>query len=97
MIASRVRGAVSSYTFEEFHQRSADIIKIGVFGKKGDVVKNEIRFAANNLIITNVDIQSIEPTDDRTKASLKKSVNQAIEITTDASKARARHEASKAD
>lgn len=94
-IASRVRGAVSSYTFEEFHQRSADIIKHGVFGKRADSAKPEIRFSANNFVITQVDIQSIEPTDERTKSSLKKSVNQAIEITTEASKARAYHEASK--
>lgn len=94
-IASRVRGAVSSYTFEDFHQRSADIIKSSVFGRKGDIIKNEIRFHANNLVVTNVDIQSVEPTDDKTKASLKKSVNQAIEITTESSKARAQHEAAK--
>mmetsp|Transcript_9977 Transcript_9977/g.9898 ORF Transcript_9977/g.9898 Transcript_9977/m.9898 type:complete len:508 (+) Transcript_9977:1063-2586(+) len=96
-IASRVRGSVSCYTFEEFHQRSADIIKAGVFGKKGDSTKKEIRFPANNFIITHVDIQSVEPTDERTQASLKKSVNQAIEITTEASKARAQHEAAKAE
>ncbi|CAG9326425.1 unnamed protein product [Blepharisma stoltei] len=96
-IASRVRGAVSSYTFEDFHQRSADIIKSSVFGRKGDAVKSEIRFSANNLVVTNVDIQSVEPTDDKTKASLKKSVNQAIEITTESSKARAQHEAAKAE
>jgi len=96
-IASRVRGAVSSYTFEDFHQRSADIIKSSVFGRKGDQIKTEITFSANNLIVTNVDIQAVEPTDDKTKASLKKSVNQAIEITTEASKARARHEASKTE
>ncbi|CAG9323272.1 unnamed protein product [Blepharisma stoltei] len=96
-IASRVRGSVSCFTFEDFHQRSADIIKAGVFGKKGDSIKKEIRFPANNCVITHVDIQSVEPTDERTQASLKKSVNQAIEITTEASKARAQHEAAKAE
>ena len=94
-IASRVRGAVSAYSFEDFHQRSSDIIKSAVFGKKGDDIKPELYFPSNRLTITNVDIQSVEPTDDKTKASLKKSVNQAIEITTEANKARAQHEARK--
>ena len=94
-IASRVRGAVSSFSFEDFHQRSADIIRASVFGKKGDEIKGEIVFSTNGLVITSVDIQSVEPTDEKTKASLKKSVNQAIEITTEANKARAQHEARK--
>ncbi|OMJ67036.1 hypothetical protein SteCoe_35901 [Stentor coeruleus] len=94
-IASRVRGAVSGFSFEDFHQRSSDIIKAAVFGKKGDETKNEMFFPTNVLVITSVDIQSVEPTDEKTKASLKKSVNQAIEITTEANKARAQHEARK--
>jgi major vault protein len=94
-IASRVRGAVSAYSFEDFHQRSSNIIKAAVFGKKGDEFKTELFFPANGLAITNVDIQTVEPTDEKTKASLKKSVNQAIEITTEANKARAQHETRK--
>lgn len=94
-IASRVRGAVSAYSFEDFHQRSSDIIKVAVFGKKGDETRTELYLSSNGLLITNVDIQSVEPTDDKTKASLKKSVNQAIEITTEANKARAQHETRK--
>lgn len=94
-IASRVRGAVSSFSFEDFHQRSSDIIRAAVFGKKGDEIRSELVFQVNGLVITSVDIQSVEPTDEKTKASLKKSVNQAIEITTEANKARAQHEARK--
>ena len=94
-IASRVRGAVSAYSFEDFHQRSSDIIKAAVFGKKGDEIRNELFFSSNGLVVTNVDIQTVEPTDEKTKASLKKSVNQAIEITTEANKARAQHESRK--
>lgn len=94
-IASRVRGAVSMFTFEDFHQRSNDIIKAAVFGKKGDEIKKELFFPANCLSITSVDIKTVEPTDEKTKASLKKSVNQAIEITTETNKMRAYHESSK--
>jgi major vault protein len=94
-IASRVRGAVSAYSFEDFHQRSSDIIRASVFGKKGDEIRSELYFSSNGLVVTNVDIQTVEPTDDKTKASLKKSVNQAIEITTESNKARAQHESRK--
>ena len=34
LMASRVRGAVSSKTFEEFHHHSSEIIKEAVFGKR---------------------------------------------------------------
>ena len=96
-IASRVRGAVSAYTFEEFHQNSSEIIKASVFGKRIKDPKPEIKFEANGLVVSNVDIQSVEPTDEKTKESLKKSVTQAIEITIEANKARAEYEAKKAD
>ena len=39
-------------------------------------------FANNNLIVTNVDIQRVEPVDEKTKQQLQKSVTLAIEITT---------------
>jgi len=91
-IASRVRGAVASSTFDDFHKHSADIIRTAVFGK-ADAGKLELRFPANSLVITNVDIQSVEPVDQRTRDSLQKSVQLAIEITTKSQEANARHEA----
>ena len=40
-------------------------------------------FPANNLlVVTSIDIQSVEPVDQRTRDSLQKSVQLAIEITT---------------
>jgi len=92
-IASRVRGAVASSTFDDFHKHSADIIRTAVFGKSTDDGKLELRFSANSLVITNVDIQSVEPVDQRTRDSLQKSVQLAIEITTKSQEANARHEA----
>lgn len=93
-VASRVRGAVASSTFDNFHRHSADIIRTAVFGLGANgVIKNELRFPANNLVITNVDIQSVEPVDQRTRDSLQKSVQLAIEITTKSQEANARHEA----
>src|SRR6185312_11757643 len=52
-----------------------------------------LHFTANNLVITNIDIQSVEPVDQRTRDSLQKSVQLAIEITTKSQEAAARQEA----
>jgi len=93
-IASRVRGAVARVTFDEFHRQSADIIRSAVFGVSAEgTVKPNFVFAANSLCITNIDIQSVEPVDQRTRDSLQKSVQLAIEITTKSQEATARHEA----
>eukprot|EP00744_Colponema_vietnamica_P000733 GILI01001278.1.p1 GENE.GILI01001278.1~~GILI01001278.1.p1 ORF type:complete len:892 (-),score=306.49 GILI01001278.1:32-2707(-) len=93
-IASRVRGAVASVTFEDFHKHSAKIIRGSVFGySDSGKVNPHLRFEANNLVVTNIDIQSVEPVDQRTRDSLQKSVQLAIEITTKSQEATARHEA----
>jgi len=93
-IASRVRGAVAHHTFDEFHKHSAKLIRTAVFGiDEHDKIKNRFQFMANNLIISNVDIQSVEPVDQRTRDALQKSVQLAIEITTKSQEAEARHEA----
>jgi len=93
-IASRVRGAVAQASFDEFHKKSARIIRSAVFGiDDGGKVRNKFHFSANNMVITNIDIQSVEPVDQRTRDSLQKSVQLAIEITTSSQEANARHEA----
>jgi major vault protein len=93
-IASRVRGAVATETFDNFHKKSADIIRDSVFGRLDNgEPKEEFVFDANNLVITNIDIQSVEPVDSRTRDALQKSVQLAIEITTKSQEASARHEA----
>ena len=97
-IASRVRGAVASVTFDHFHKNSAKIIRASVFGKKSDGKIGEyFKFEANNLVITNVDIQSVEPVDAETRAALQKSVQMAITITTNSQEAAARHQAMRED
>jgi major vault protein len=93
-IASRVRGAVAAQTFDYFHKHSADIIKHSVFGKKDDGEPGErLLFSANLLSVTNVDIQSVEPVEQRTRDALQKSVQLAIEIATASQEALANHEA----
>jgi len=95
-IASRVIGAVAGVSFDAFHKSSAKIICSAVFGtdEKGQI-KNRLFFSSNNLVITNIDIQSVEPVDQRTRESLQKSVQLAIEITTKSQEASAKHESSR--
>jgi len=97
-IASRVRGAVAGVSFDAFHRSSAKIIRQAVFGnEESGKIRNKFHFSANNLIITNIDIQSVEPVDQRTRDSLQKSVQLAIEITTKSQEAAARQESSRLD
>jgi len=93
-VASRIRGAVAGVQFDDFHKNSAKIIRTSVFGTSADgKVKEEFRFPANGLVITSVDIQNVEPVDQRTRDALQKSVQLAIEITTNSQEAAASHEA----
>uniref|UniRef100_A0A667YQY0 Major vault protein n=1 Tax=Myripristis murdjan TaxID=586833 RepID=A0A667YQY0_9TELE len=93
-IASRVRGAVASVQFDDFHKNSNRIICSAVFGFDEKLaVRPSLRFNQNNLVISSVDIQSVEPVDQRTRDALQKSVQLAIEITTNSQEAAARHEA----
>ncbi|KAM9781399.1 major vault protein isoform 1-T1 [Syngnathus typhle] len=93
-IASRVRGAVASVQFDDFHKNSNRIIYSAVFGFDEKLaVRPSLRFHQNRLVISSVDVQSVEPVDQRTRDSLQKSVQLAIEITTNSQEAAARHEA----
>jgi len=93
-IGSLVRGAVAASSFDDFHKRSSDIIHSAVFGKSVAGSSNDrLLFPANNLVVTNIDVQSVEPVDQRTLDSLQKSVQLAIEITTKSQEAAARQEA----
>ncbi|XP_016109604.1 major vault protein [Sinocyclocheilus grahami] len=93
-IASRIRGAVASVQFDDFHKNSNRIICSAVFGFDEKLaVRSSLRFNQNGLVISSVDIQSVEPVDQRTRDALQKSVQLAIEITTNSQEATARHEA----
>jgi major vault protein len=92
-MASRIRAAVASETFDNFHKYSARLIRQSIFGEKDGKIGGEFKFKSNNLVITNVDIQAVEPVDERTRESLQRSVQLAIEITTASQEAKAKHEA----
>jgi len=97
-MASQVRSAVASVDFDSFHKTSARLIRKSVFGVDAEgKIKKEFPLIKNNLVITNVDIQSVEPIDDNTKENLQKTVTLAIEITTKRQEATARHNAEKLD
>jgi len=87
-MAARVRGAVAATPFEVFHKTSAELIRKAVFSSAD---KNGYVFTANNLVISGVDIQSVEPVDQKTRDSLQQSVQLAIELTTKSQEACARH------
>jgi len=85
---------VASVNFDDFHKNSAKIIRESVFGLDDNKkVRKYFLFPQNNLVITNIDIQAVEPVDQRTRDSLQKSVQLAIEITTNSQEAAAKHEA----
>ncbi|CAF2630339.1 unnamed protein product [Rotaria sp. Silwood2] len=95
-IASRIRGAVAGTQFDDFHKNSAQIIRASVFGLDANQrIRDLFVFSQNNLAITSIDIQSVEPVDQRTRDALQKSVQLAIEITTNSQEAAAKHEASR--
>lgn len=56
--------------------------------ENGKVVE-KFEFAQNNLVVTSIDIQSVEPVDQHTREALLKSVQLAIEITTNSQQATA--------
>ncbi|XP_012867148.1 PREDICTED: major vault protein [Dipodomys ordii] len=103
-IASRVRGAVASVSFDDFHKNSARIIRMAVFGFETSEAKgpdsmglprprDRAVFPQNGLVVSSVDVQSVEPVDQRTRDALQRSVQLAIEITTNSQEAAAKHEA----
>lgn len=97
-MASRIRGAVAGVDFDSFHKNSAKIIRKSIFGvDENGKIRNKLVFEKNNLIVTNVDIQNVEPVNKQTRESLQKTVTLAIESTTKAQEAKARHIAEKSE
>jgi len=92
-IASRVRGAVAAETFDNFHKNSSNMIKKAVFGKQFGEENYVLKFEANCLCVTNVDIQQVEPVEQKTREALQGSVQLAIKIATDSQQALANVEA----
>jgi major vault protein len=93
-LASRIRGAVSSVSFDEFHKKRKDLLQNAVFGTNPDgTSKGVLMFPMNFLCITSVDVQNPEPVDPRMRDSLMKSQTLNIDITTKKQELAARHQA----
>jgi len=100
-LASLVRGAIARVPFDTFHKHSAALIHNAVFNIDNPQLANELAISKdvtplrfeNGLLITGIDIQSVEPADAKTRDALTQSVQLAIEITTKSQEANARQEA----
>lgn len=93
-VASRIRGAVSGVSFDDFHKKRKDLIQIAVFGSNQDgTPKSELFFPNNNLVINSVDVQNPEPIDPKMRESLFKAQTLNIDITTRTQELNARHQA----
>jgi len=93
-IASRIRGTIAKTSFDDFHRYSTKIVMEAVFGKdSAGNLKKEVVFSENNMRVTSIDVQSIEPVDTHMRDSLLKSVQLAIEISTQSIEMEASHEA----
>lgn len=92
-ISSRIRGVVSSISYEDFHHNSAEIIRGAVFGKEADgTIKAQRRLNANNLVITSCDIKSQRPIEKEIEEKLKKNTFLAIQIKTKATEMEYSHQ-----
>uniref|UniRef100_A0A183TRR0 Major vault protein n=1 Tax=Schistocephalus solidus TaxID=70667 RepID=A0A183TRR0_SCHSO len=90
-IAARMRGIVASVNFGQFHKNSVSLIRQSVFGTDADdIIGDRLFFPHNNLVVKSVDVQAVEPVDQRTQDALQKSVQLAIEITSNSQEASAR-------
>lgn len=91
-LAAKIRGAVSTVPFETFHKNSATIVKSAIFGvDENGMIKPNLKFSSNNLVIINVDIQTQEPCDPKTRENLSKSTNLSIQSINSMNKADAEH------
>jgi len=82
-LASRIRGYIATLNFEDFHKNADRLIKKSVFGEnENGTINTSYKFDSCGLVINDVDIQSVAPSDPNTQRLLQKSVTLAIELAT---------------
>lgn len=92
-VSSRIRGTVSSISYEDFHHNSAEIIRGAVFGKEADgTIRTQRKLHANGLVITSCDIKSQRPIEKDIEEKLKKNTFLAIQIKTKATEMEYTHQ-----
>ena len=77
-IGSQVRSLVARTSFDVFHQNSSALISEAIFGEGN----TSYRFPANNLVITNIDVQTVTVADQTARDLLQRSVKIAIDNAT---------------
>ncbi|KAH9597772.1 Major vault protein [Trypanosoma melophagium] len=95
-LANRIRAAIAGETFDNFHRNSSSLIRQAIFRNVSGVTElrgDSLYFPVNGLIITNVDVRSVEPVELNTRNALKKSVQLAVEIITKSQENEASHQA----
>lgn len=94
-MASRIRGAASGNSFQVFREKSSEIIDSIIFKKDSNGKRIPFKFENNNLVITDVAIENLDPVDHQIEQSLNKSLNLTFEIENKARAAQANHTAAK--
>jgi len=78
-VASRIRGAVSSICYNDFHSKNAAFVKNAIFGDKESCF-----FPENNFVLYQCDVKQIEPADMEIRDNLKRTNATALELKTKA-------------
>ncbi|ORC89355.1 putative major vault protein [Trypanosoma theileri] len=95
-LANRIRVAIAGETFDNFHRNSSSLIRQAIFKNVSGATElrgDSLYFPVNGLVITNVDVHSVEPVELNTRNALKKSVQLAVEIITKSQENEASHQA----
>ncbi|RNF26904.1 major vault protein-like protein [Trypanosoma conorhini] len=95
-LANRIRAAIAAESFEQFHRNSSSVIRKAIFCSDSgttEMRENGLYFPVSGLLITNVDVRSVEPVEPNTRNALKKSVQLAVEIITKSQENEAAHQA----
>jgi major vault protein len=93
-ISSRIRGAISAVSYDEFHHSSSTILRQAVFGldKTTGEIRNSLTFTGNNLTFKSCDIKSQRPVEKEIAEKLKQNTFLAIQIKTQATELKYRSE-----
>ncbi|RNF05301.1 putative major vault protein [Trypanosoma rangeli] len=95
-LANRVRAAIAMESFEQFHRNSSSVIRKAIFCSHSGMTEmreDGLYFPVNGLLITSVDVRTVEPVEPNTLNALKKSVQLAVEIITKSQENEAAHQA----
>jgi len=86
-LCSRIREEAASHNFEEFHNRTVEILRISLFKEneisdsKGNKQKYQgLFFSEINLLISEIDIKNIEPTNQEISKLLNESIKSNMRL-----------------